>query len=263
MAQSNVFDICKLCLQHRRLCKSHYIGKAIHQLCCDSSGNQVVMTPELIVQTPRQLWQHLLCSDCEQKINRRGEIPTLKLINGRNGFPLLERMKDFPKIGRDGDATIYSGSEMGIDTDALAFFALGLIWKGSATVWKSIKGQTTSVYLGAHKEPIRQYLAGETAFPLNVHVIATVCEDFGSQGGVLSPWNVPVDLTGAGYIQIEFLIRGLWFRIIAGSGGLRRPETLCCVRSKKQVIFRRNCEDLLLQSRDHFYSTAKIILKGQ
>jgi len=219
------------------------------------------MTPRVITQSPRQLWQHLLCSECEQEINQKGEIPALNLLNRKSGFPLLELMSTSRSVGQDGDATVFSGKDMGVDTEALAYFALGIIWKGSATVWNSLKGQTTSVALGSHQESIRRYLAGEDVFPPYVRVVATVCEDFGSQGAVLSPWALPFDLTGPEYGQVEVLTRGLWFRVILGSGAPRAPERLCCVRSEKRVIFRRNCEDDLLQARDHFYNKAEISVK--
>jgi hypothetical protein len=46
MGKTPISGVCALCLQHRRLCKSHYLGKAIHRLMNrESPGGQIVFTP--------------------------------------------------------------------------------------------------------------------------------------------------------------------------------------------------------------------------
>jgi hypothetical protein len=87
MGKKPIFGICALCLQHRRLCKSHYLGKAIHRLMNrESPGGQIVFTPKLITQNPRQLAAHLLCRECEERIAKSGELPALALINRGNSL---------------------------------------------------------------------------------------------------------------------------------------------------------------------------------
>jgi hypothetical protein len=73
MGRTPFFGVCALCLQHRQLCRSHYLGKAIHRLMNrDSPGGQIVFTPKFITQTPRQLAAHLLCRECEEPIAKFG-----------------------------------------------------------------------------------------------------------------------------------------------------------------------------------------------
>jgi len=58
-------------------------------------------------------------------------------------FPLLERMLLVPtplKIERE--TITLSGKAMGIDTDALAYFALSILWKGAVHKWPTVEGQT-------------------------------------------------------------------------------------------------------------------------
>jgi hypothetical protein len=53
MGKTPICGGCALCLQ---LCRSHYLGKAIHRLMDrESPGGQIVFTPKFITQNPRQL----------------------------------------------------------------------------------------------------------------------------------------------------------------------------------------------------------------
>ena len=91
----------------------------------------MLMTPKVIMATPRQLWAHLLCKKCEEQLNKFGETPVLKMLDNGLGFPLLERMRLAIPLKVERNTITFSGSAMGIDTDALAHFGLGLLWKGA------------------------------------------------------------------------------------------------------------------------------------
>ena len=143
------------------------------------------MTPKLITTTPKQLWAHLLCESCEQLLNETGEKPIQALFNGATSFPLLGRMNVAMPMATAATVTFYSGSAMGVDTETLAYYALSILWKGSVHKWTTLKGQKSSVDLGAHQEPIRRYLIGDAGFPDCVYVVVTACTDIGSQGMVL------------------------------------------------------------------------------
>jgi hypothetical protein len=82
MAKKNVEGICRLCLKEKRLCKSHYLGRALHKLCRENGEDAVMMTPKVVMVTQRQLWVHLLCGDCEARLNKFGETAVL---NGDSG----------------------------------------------------------------------------------------------------------------------------------------------------------------------------------
>jgi len=123
------------------------------------------MTPKVIMATQRQLWAHLLCRECEARLNKFGETPVLKLLDTGLGFRLLERMHLALELKIEPNTVSFSGSAMGVDTNALAHFALGILWKGSVNNWSTVEGQTTSIFLGSFEEPIRKYLLGESGFP--------------------------------------------------------------------------------------------------
>jgi len=165
MARKNVHGLCELCQKQAKLCKSHYLGRVLHRMSFTGNEPPVVMTPKLVKVSPRQLWAHLLCEDCEQLLNERGEKPFLALCNdGDNNFRLLNLvevampMTQSPSVRvsfggllfRDIDGTFsetvvkYSGRAMGIATEALAYYALSVLWKGSVYKWKTFQGQEST-----------------------------------------------------------------------------------------------------------------------
>ncbi|MFZ0279325.1 MAG: hypothetical protein WA254_20315 [Candidatus Sulfotelmatobacter sp.] len=99
------------------------------------------MTPKLIKTTPKQLWAHLLCESCERLLNEKGEKPAQSLFNGQTSFPLLGRMGVAMPVKTEPTVVMYSGSAMGIDTESLAYYVLGILWKGSVHKWTTLKGK--------------------------------------------------------------------------------------------------------------------------
>lgn len=275
MAHKDVYGVCPLCLKQAKLCKSHYLGRVLHTLSFTGDGPPVVMTPNLVRVTPRQLWAHLLCESCEQRLNQRGEKPVQALFNGESdNFPLLQRMEVALPVNlqssfrvsiggllcRDTDGTLtktyvmYSGLHMGIDTEALAYYALSILWKGSVHKWKTLDGQESSVDLGKYQEPIRRYLNGEAGFPGGGYVITTACTDKGSQGMTFAPSLV----AQSRYPMYSILVRGVWFHIITTDRDAAGLSELCCVRSTKKVLFKEDCTQRFLEAGRHIHKTATI-----
>ena len=256
MAKQPIVRMCALCLQRKQLCKSHYLGKAIHRLMDrDSPGRQVILTPQIITQNPRQLVAHLLCFECEQRLSKFGEAPALQLIRRGDTFPLLDRIALAPAIERCEGLAAYSATHMGIDIEALTYYALSLAWRGSVRTWNTLKGQTTSVKLGVHEEPVRRYLAGEASLPDNVHVVGTICTDEASQLIVNAPWSVPID--DDKYLQVEMFVRGLWFVILAGDAVPPEQRSLAMLRSPGASIYLRDCTDQVVLRNRHFLESAE------
>ena len=227
MARKSVRGVCKLCRKRRILCKSHYLGRALYALSRVNGENPVVMTPQLVTLSPRQMWAHLLCRECEERFCKCGEKPVMQLLNGKDQFPLLNRMQLALAVKKDGNAVTFSGAAMGIDTTPLAYFALSLVWRGAVHKWKTLKGQTTFVELGEYEEPIRRYLLGQAGFPDGVYVLVAACEDLGSQVTSYPPAKV----TGGQYRHISLLTRGIWF--VHRYAGKEFGRTLLCpIRTK-------------------------------
>jgi hypothetical protein len=252
MAKRNVQGVCKLCGKTAILCKSHYLGRSFYKLCKPGNRNPTVLTPDVTTNTPRQMWCHLLCSQCEHRFKVLGEDPVLKLVNGRDRFPLLECMQVSPNIGNEGPVIKFSGLEMGVDTEPIGYFVLSLLWRGSVTKWKTLRGQATYISLGENEEPIRKYLNGESGYPADVCVVATACTDSVSQKWLLAPWAVDERR----FDKFELLIRGIWFHVAISTGPPLGMNDLCCVNSSKHVLFQRSCEQDIVDAVAHFRDQA-------
>ena len=255
MARKNVHGVCKLCHKTAKLCKSHYLGRVLYKLSRVGGEDPVVMTPKLVTITPRQMWAHLLCEVCEQKLNKLGEKPVLKLFNdASDNFPLLNRMNLAIPHKVEGKAIIYSGEAIGIDTEPLAHYALGVLWKGSVHKWITLKRQESTVDLGKYQEPIRRYLVGEAGFPNGVYITVTVCIDLGSQITIYAPSK----LEETQYPTNSFLARGLWFHIITTDDNPKGLSGLCSVRSPKKLLYKADCKEIFLKAGQHIRETATV-----
>ncbi len=256
MAKKNVQGICKLCLQDRELQKSHYLPKALYRLCRSDGKNPIIATSTVVEFSQKQMWKPLLCKECEDLLNKRGEKYTLEMVHRGDRFSLLERIKLATQIGQNGNVPFYSGLQLGIETEKLGYFALSLAWRGAQGPWQTIEGHTTEVSLGQFEEPIRQYLCGDSGWPANTVVIATTCTDFGSKNWITPPWLISADVSGDNFMRIELLVRGIWFWVLIG----QIPEQIAawyCVNSPQQIIFLRDCEDQLLLLNRHFLESAE------
>jgi hypothetical protein len=254
MAKKKVRGICGLCQEDRDLCKSHYIGRAIQNLCSPPDEDPVLMTPKVILATQRQLWAHLLCQPCENLLNKFGETAVLKWLDNNHGFPLLELMRRSRAIKNEGGVATFSGKDLGVDTDPFAHFSLGLLWKGSVHKWNTAEGQTTSINLGQYEDRIRRYLLGETGIPDGVYVVVAVCEDIGSRGMVFAPTRV----IEARHQMFSILVRGLWFHVVVDERAQKETKDVCCVRSEKRVLHLENCDKRILHAYGHLHKTARI-----
>ena len=180
-----VLGLCPFCLQQRQLEKSHYLGRALHLLSQDD-GEAVFMTPQRVELSSRQIWAHLLCEECED-ILAKHESYAHQWINRKDRFPLLERLNVAVPVSRTANGAEFWAAAVGVSTDRLAHFALGIFWRASVNTWRTLGLQTTSIDLGALAEPIRLYLRGEGPFPMGCALLMIVCTDHGSQGLVFAP----------------------------------------------------------------------------
>jgi hypothetical protein len=195
---------------------------------------------------------YLLCPNCESRFSAHGENWIARQVyNGRN-FPLLDRLNVAVPLHATPHLQIFSGADVGIDTDKLAYFALSMVWRASAHKWLMPDGKTTSIDLGAFQEPIRRFLLGETEFPTHVVVVVTACTDWVSQQTVFPPSAVPENP----HTVFSSLVRGIGFRVLVGSDLPPEIREACCFASAKKHIFAANNEDKSAHAWFHLFSTA-------
>ncbi len=247
-----VFGLCPLCSQHKQLEKSHYIGRALHLLSQDEDG-AVFMTPQRIELSPRQIWAHLLCGECED-ILAANESYAHQWINRKNRFPLLDRMNVAAPTRWTPNGTEFSGADLGVSTERLAHFALGIFWRASTHKWRTLRQQATSIDLGVIAEPIRLYLKGEGPFPTGAALLMTVCTDHGSQGLLFAPNPTK----GGIYPAFSMLVRGIKFTLVVSDNLPEELREACCVSSARKVIFMRDCAANMQHGFGHLYQTADV-----
>jgi hypothetical protein len=191
-------------------------------------------------------------AECEKRISRNGEAYVLGLLNRQNSFRLLEILKNTTAMKVEPTVQVFSAADAGINTEALSYFALSIVWRGSVHEWKTVEGQTTGITLGPYQESIRQYLAGESGFPWAVLVSVTVCTDVSSHGMIFSPERIKG--VSAHYSDISFLTRGLWFHVYVRKDIPAVLREICCVNPPKKIILLRSCEE-------EFFEASRFLLK--
>jgi hypothetical protein len=116
------------------------------------------MTRKVAVATSKQMREFLLCHDCERRFHELGENWFAQKDYDGKHFPLLDRLGVALPMGATSECQIFASAAVGIDTGKLACFALSILWRASVKKWKMIDGQTTSIDLATHEEPIRKFL---------------------------------------------------------------------------------------------------------
>lgn len=243
--------ICRLCLQERDLCESHYLSKGLYKALRglhSKNKSPLLVTGKASFRTSRQMTAKLLCSECEQLLSAKGERYTIRVMSNRRGFLLLETVQRLtPAVGRSEVAAYKCANTLSVDTGALAHFALGLLWKASIHTWAPAAGVLTDVHLGPYQEVIRGYLRGEAGFPSNVVVKITLCTDRESQLIMYAP--TLGDAKGSKkFNYYEILAGGINFGILIGAGIPRSEKLHCCASSMDRWIFVRNCRERTLST---------------
>ena len=205
--------ICKLCLQTKDLQDSHLIPRAMYSYIRTSAKknpNPVIVGRDVTATTSKQGSDYVLCSDCEQLLNRNGESWMLRQVWDGKRFPLLDRLSLAHRDYTFQEALVFSGNAVGIDTDKLAYFGLSVFWRAAVHRWEyPFGGFTQPINLGAAQESMRKFLLGQQDFPLETTVMATVCTDKESAGSFFMPCKaagVPLTRFALLTLGVHFLL---------------------------------------------------------
>jgi len=205
--------LCPLCKKTKKIADSHFIPKGVYAYCRDSEGNTIVINPDFLGFSDRQIHTPLLCFDCEDILNKGGEawlIPLLAEYDGK--FPLHEIVIRLPPESTDGDADCHAAvRNSAIECEKLTHFAMGIFWKAAVHSWRRAKTETV-IELGGYRESVRTFLLGESAFPS--HMALTV-------GIVPAPtklavFELPTMERQTGWHEFSFYIPGIKFVLAVG-----------------------------------------------
>lgn len=229
---------CGLCLQPRKLKKSHLMPKSLHKAIRGDHGLVRASTTEGSIYTDKQAVRTFLCEDCEGMFSRKGERVVCKeSYRGKGNFVLREKLREeIERFGEKDKFWIMPKTESSsLDYEAYLYFGASIIWRASAGNWPIYAGKTKGG-LGKYEEKIRRYLVGQAAFPEKVFLIVGVNkadddEEPSFNSVIVSPCYEKLK----GYHQHTFYVPGISFVFIIGrmSGRIERLFR----RTNTSVIF--------------------------
>lgn len=210
---------CKLCLEDKELCDSHYLPKRLYAFCRAKqmrNANPFVPQGRRGRQVADQLRGYVFCPGCEDLFSRNGEAWVLANIPRDYGapFPLQDALGPEKPLAIGEDVNLYDGSAIKqFDMDKLVYFGASIFWRGAAHDWKSTLGLgPPKVDLGDHFESLRLFLLGKCAIPESV-VLSVHLWPF------TKVWQAayPVyPLHGARWQRYRFYVPGILFMLHSG-----------------------------------------------
>jgi hypothetical protein len=67
-------QMCPLCLETKNVVSNHLIPANAYEYLRSRGGHPISLTTEVVMATDRQLQAYLLCLECEDRLNKGGEI---------------------------------------------------------------------------------------------------------------------------------------------------------------------------------------------
>ncbi len=245
--------ICKLCLTERDLHDSHYIPASLYRRIRKLAGaDPIIMTPKLVVTSSRQIHDYVLCADCEHRLNVGGEKYIGDISASGRHFPLRDMLSNGTPSPL-GPFLCYSGKQIGVDVQKVAYFAVSMVWRGAVHAWKTVDRQTSQLTVSSHLEGMRRFLMGEIALPAEIGLQVIVCLDFASQIHVLAPFLVGGEETDT---LFEMQICGVVLRV-----GINHPQkefyALACTHNPSAPIIVADWSKATMSAVEEFHIKAR------
>jgi hypothetical protein len=219
---------CKMCLEKKPLESSHLIPSAVYDYCRPPGGDPLAFTSEFIAPSSRQAQHYLLCSDCEDVLNKNGERwLNPKLATHQKIFPLYELITTSPSVLDDGNqALFHAASNPDISVPSIVHFGMGIFWKAAVHSWKKETIEPW-IELGPYAEQIRLFLRSEADFPKNLALIPVLSTPAGANISISFPFET---VRPQGFRSFWFDVPGIQFRLFAGKLITQELRAMC-VRS--------------------------------
>ena len=243
---------CALCLKTRDLRDSHLLPAGVYRVLSAGAppGQQapvIVDKDKTAVLSSAQARAHLLCSDCEGRLNAGGEDWILKNCwRSPTRFPLHATLTNATPLFNDKGARVYPGRQVpGVDIDKLTYFALSIFWRASVCDpnFGRIK-KHRRLSLGPYKDRLRHYLLGTTGMPNGVVLLVTISTDLDELRNkvVMMPQFFRKEEFHHHY---QFAMLGLRFDLLCG-GRIPEPvQRVCTTRSGYLYMNKGGDEGLL------------------
>jgi hypothetical protein len=181
---SNVIGQCGLCdAPHVALCYSDLLPKAIARwvrLNADPNGdnpNPVYVTLNVAKAVNFRVAEYLLCPECEDRLNKGGEMWTLaNAYRGKGKFPLREFVSQgSTRISLQNADLIDAKDLPNIKLEKLIYFSISIFWKACSRRWQLLD-RKVQLEFGPYEERFRQFLLGQP-FPDTAAVLISISAD--------------------------------------------------------------------------------------
>jgi hypothetical protein len=158
---------CRLCLEQGELQRSHLLPKALYRLIGSGTDpdhpDTVQLSSEGIKKSSEQVWRHLLCSECEDRLNKNGEAWTLhNCYRGSGIFRLRDKLRKGTNLSLGAEVETYSAAVEAVTK--LSYFCTSVVWRASLCDWVCRRETYKQIELGPYQEKIRKYIRGRVAF---------------------------------------------------------------------------------------------------
>jgi hypothetical protein len=228
----------------RLLAKSHFLPKAHYKIIRDvPNGKSAFIGSGESVHTTRQVKKHLLCDDCEDRFNARGEnwVHANSLTAG-GSFLIRDALQRANPLGWaevNGENGIehiatYSGiNTPGIEIDKLIYFAVSVFWRAAATDWDVCGRTLHRLPLGPYEGTLRDFLMDEGPFPEDATLVIFVASEEKPLRGACFPIGSKAE---GKYFKYNFHIPGLGFALSLGKLIPQAIREMCAVRSPNRIV---------------------------
>jgi hypothetical protein len=248
---------CPLCLQTKKIITSHLIPRAIYESCSTKDLDPVVITSDAIRHTSRQLQHPLLCSGCDNSLNRKGEDWLLPLLATDDGqFRFYDLLSAVPADIEDAGSRVRvygAARNQRIKINKLAHFALGIFWKASIHSWRG-KEREPLIRLGTYREPLRVFLRGEAGFPQEMALVVFVLPPPVTQISSC----VPSLTSKTDCHHYAFYVPGIQFLLLVGKQIPRADRRLCFVSNPLHPMIVSDFSASLLDHQRTLAASAKM-----
>jgi hypothetical protein len=156
-----------------------------------SDDNPVLITKGASLLTSAQARAHMLCAECEGRLNKGGEEWVIENCWRDDAeFPIRTALLASTPIVDESGFRAYDGRTIsGVGLDRLVYFAASVFWRAALDGWRIGKGRPSRLLLGPYEEELRLFLMREAPFPRNVMFVVTIsaAQDDLNNRNILAP----------------------------------------------------------------------------
>jgi hypothetical protein len=232
--------VCGLChLNDQELQDSHFLPAGVYRVIRDetqANPNPLKFNDDVVFQDSKQVSDHLLCHECEERLNKSGEQWFLAHCCRKNQFRLGSLLDGASPAGSFPRAKLYHADQVPkLNVAALTYFAASMFWRASAHRWRMAGRQSRGIALGLYEEQLRMFLMGEKQFPPNCVLLVSVPETITPFVNLsLTPYGGRKD----GYYVYKLVVLGVGFHLLVGQLIPREARTMCFVSGPGNPIYR-------------------------